>query len=523
MATSASSASSGQADCGKQPICGCVAFCRGERFGTGVRTGAQFMEGIRDDGRQVFHDGEVIGDVTTHPAFRGAVQSVASIYDMASDPENRELMTYESPTTGDRVNRHWSIPRSREELIARRKALTRTSEMTLGLMGRSPDHVAGFFAGYAAAPEVLARGGQQFADNMLKFYEFCRDHDAYLTYTIVPPQIDRSKPAHQQNPPDLYAGIVDERDDGVIIRGAQMLGTGTAISEYVQLSTIHPMRPGDENYAISVVMPSNAPGVKIFSRRSYALAASSVFDYPLASRFDETDSLLVYDDVFVPWERVFVYKNLDVARAQWFEAPAHILGNSQAQIRYMTKLRFLLGLVKRITDMNGIGNLPPVIGQLGGLATYASMYEGLIYAQEAECRTNANGYVLPNEAHIYANMNLQSEINPKMLDSVRELCGGGLIQLPSSVNDLKNPEIREYVTKYVQSPGVEGEDRIKLLKMAWDLVGSEFAGRHEQYEKFYAGAPFIVKTHMHRTYDWEKPSALVDYALSGYDLEGRKS
>ncbi|MGZ0244994.1 MAG: 4-hydroxyphenylacetate 3-hydroxylase family protein, partial [Alphaproteobacteria bacterium] len=420
-------------DCGKQPICGCIGFCKGEAYGTGVRTGAQYVEGIRDDGRHVVHNGEVVSDVTTHPAFSGAVQSVSNIFDMASDPTNTNEMTYESPTTGDRVNRHWAMPRSHEELVLRRKALTKTAEMTMGLMGRSPDHVAGFFAGYAMAPEVLARGGQQFADNMIKFYEFCRDHDQYITYTIVPPQIDRSKPAHQQEPSDLYAGIVEERDDGVIIRGAQMLGTGTAIADFVQLSTIHPMREGDENYAISVAVPSNAPGVKIFSRRSYASAATSVFDYPLATRFDETDSLLVYEDVFVPWERVFVYKNVDVARAQWFEAPAHIMGNNQAQVRYMVKLRFLLGLAKKITDMNGTGKIPPVVGELGGLATYAAMYEGLVYAQEADCWTNDNGYVLPSESHLYANMNLQSEINPKMLNVVRELAGGGLIQLPSSV------------------------------------------------------------------------------------------
>lgn len=522
MATKAIELDNTEVDCGKQPICGCIGFCRGEAFGTGVRTGEQYVAGIRDDGRHVVHNGEIISDVTTHSAFEGAVKSVASLYDNAADPENRELMTYTSPTTGDPVNRHWAMPQSKEELVARRKALTKTSELTLGLMGRSPDHVAGFFAGYAMAPEVLARGGQQYADNAIKFYEFCRDNDIYVAYTIVPPQIDRTKPAHQQEPPDLYAGIVDERDDGVIIRGAQMLGTGAALSDFVQLSTIHPMRQGDENYAISVAVPCNAPGVKIFSRRSYASAASSVFDYPLATRFDETDSLFVYDDVFVPWERVFVYKNVDVARAQWFEAPAHIMGNSQAQIRYMTKLRFLVGLAKKITDMNGTGSLPPVIGELGKLATYATMYEGLVYAQEAECWTNDNGYVLPSMPHIYANMNLQSEINPKLLDIVRELSGGGLIQLPSSVEDLRNPEIRDQVTKYVKSPGVPGEDRIKLLKLAWDMVGSEFAGRHEQYEKFYAGAPFIVKTHAHRTYNWDKATSLVDYALSGYDINGRK-
>ena len=156
----------------------------------------------------------------------------------------------------------------------------------------------------------------------------------------------------------------------------------------------------------------------------------------------------------------------------------------------------------------------PVIGELGKLATYATMYEGLVYAQEAECWTNDNGYVLPSMPHIYANMNLQSEINPKLLDIVRELSGGGLIQLPSSVEDLRNPEIRDQVTKYVKSPGVRGEDRIKLLKLAWDMVGSEFAGRHEQYEKFCAGAPFIEDTRAAHTIGIRRLRWLITLCLA---------
>jgi 4-hydroxyphenylacetate 3-monooxygenase len=185
-------------------------------------------------------------------------------------------------------------------------------------MGRAPEHVAGFFVGWAMAPEVfVVDGDTRFRDNLIAFYEFLRDNDAYITYTIVPPQIDRSKPAHQQNPPDLYAGVVEERDDGILLRGAQMLGTGTALSDYVLLSTIRPLGPGDENFAINVAVACNAPGVRIYSRRSYARAASSTYDYPLASRFDETDALVVYDDVLVPWEQVFVYKNIDICRDQW--------------------------------------------------------------------------------------------------------------------------------------------------------------------------------------------------------------
>ncbi|MGE0745855.1 MAG: 4-hydroxyphenylacetate 3-hydroxylase family protein [Rhodospirillales bacterium] len=492
------------------------------KYQSKMRTGADYMADIKADGRQVFIDGELVKDVTAHPAFAGAVRSIARLYDVASDPENRDLMTFPSPKTGRPVNRIWTLPRSKEDLALRRKAIERWSFETLGLMGRSPDHVAGFFVGYTCAPEVLARGGQQFADNTVRFYEFMRDHDVYIAYTIVPPQIDRSKPAHQQNPPDLYAGVVKERDDGIVIRGAQMLGTGAVLSDYVQLSTIHPMRPGDENYAISIAVACNAPGVKLYSRRSYAQAASSVFDYPLATRFDEIDALLVYDDVFVPWEQVFIYKNLELARAQWFEAPAHVMGNSQAQIRFTSKLHFLVGLARRIVEMNGVAGLPPVQSDIARLATYAAMTQGLVYGAEHSATANANGYMIPGLQETYANMNLQSEIYPQMLNIVRELAGGGLIQLPASVADLTSDVTRGDVTKYVQSPGTPGEERIKLLKLAWDLVGSEFAGRHEQYEKFYAGAPFIVRSHMWRTYDFKRANALVDHALAGYDINGRK-
>jgi 4-hydroxyphenylacetate 3-monooxygenase len=375
--------------------------------------------------------------------------------------------------------------------------------------------------GFACAPEVFARAGAEFGERVRRAHKRLRDTHRYVTYTIVPPQIDRSKPAHQQNPPDLYAGVVKERDDGIVVKGAQMLGTGTVFSDYVLLSTIHPLRAGDENYAISVLVPCNAPGVKIYSRRSYAAAANSVFDYPLASRFDETDSLVVYDRVFVPWEDVLVYRDVGICRAQWFETPAHVLGNFQAQVRFSTKLQFLLGLAKRITDMNGSG--PHVVGQLGQLATYAAMYEGLICGAVHNCTINSNGYAVPGRREIYANMNLQSEIYPKMLDIIREVCGGGLIQLPSSADDFRSEVTRHDIQTYLNAPDWPAQERVKLMKLAWDAVGSEFAGRHEQYEKFYAGAPFVVRQHMLREYDFLNSARLVDYALSGYGLDGMGS
>jgi 4-hydroxyphenylacetate 3-monooxygenase len=481
---------------------------------TGLRSGAQYIDSIRDDGRRVIVDGEAVRDVTAHPGFREAVRSIARLWDLAAAPANRELMTYPSPRTGRPVLRCWEIPRTPADLRPRHLMLERWAEASFGLMGRTPDHVAGFFAGFAAKPSVFAAAGAQFAANVVRFYEFARDHHLYISYAIVPPQIDRSKPAHRQSDPTLHAGVVAERDDGIVLKGAQQLATAAALSDWLHLSCIHPLQPGDEAYALSVAMPINAPGLKIYPRRPYAAGATSAFDYPLSSRFDETDALVVFDDVFVPWEHVFVYRNIALCRDQWWRTPAHVLGNHQAQVRYATKLRFLMGLAKRLTEITGSGALPPVQVMLGEMAAIASIVENMVWAQEAQATVDEEGVVWPSRAALYAVMALQSELNPRLMDMARELAGGSMIMLPSSVKDFADPETAADLERYVHSPGYPAQARVALLKMLWDLIGSEFAGRHQQYEKFYGGASFLVKQNMFRTYDFARAERLVDAALN---------
>jgi 4-hydroxyphenylacetate 3-monooxygenase len=187
-----------------------------------TRRGEEYLRGLRD-GRTVLLNGERVPDVTSHPAFAAGIRSIANLYELAADPANRELMTYPSPRDG----------------------------RPYGLLGRSPDHVASFFAGFAGSPEFYARGGQRFADNLSRFAAKAADEDLYVSYVIVHPTVDRSKPAHQQAEPYLYAGAAAERDNGIVIRGAQMLGTGSVMSDYVLLTVILPLKPGDEDYAIS--------------------------------------------------------------------------------------------------------------------------------------------------------------------------------------------------------------------------------------------------------------------------------
>ncbi|MCK1513169.1 4-hydroxyphenylacetate 3-hydroxylase [Bradyrhizobium sp. 190] len=478
----------------------------------GLRTGRDYLQSL-NDGRQVFLDGELVKDVTKHPALSRAADSIAHLFDLAAEPSLRDRMTFASPKTGQPVLRAYQIPETAQDLKARRLFSEVWAEATFGLMGRTPDHVAGFFCGFAAAPEVFAAGGAQFAKNVVDFYEKMRDNHLYASYAIVPPQIDRSKPAHKQADPTLYAGIVAEKDSGIILKGAQQLATGGLYSDYIYLSCIHPLQPGDENYANGVVIPANAPGLKLYPRRPFGAVASNSFDYPLSGRFDELDCFVVLDNVFVPWEQVFIHRNTNVCRDQWWKTPAHAYGNCQAQTRYAVKLRFMIGLAKRINELSGNDSNPAVQVQMGELASLVSIIENMLLAQEAVAAKDSDGVLWPSKTALYSVMALQSELNSRMLEIIRELSGAAMITLPSSAADFDNPDMMADINRYMQSGSSDAKTRIAVMRMAWDFIGSEFGSRQQQYEKFYGGASFLVKHNMYRNFDFAGATSLVDRAL----------
>ncbi len=485
---------------------------------TGVRTGVSYLESLRD-GRSVFLDGERVRSAPDHPAFRNAARSIAGLYDCVAAAENRRTMTYASPSTGAPVSVAFLQPRTPADLVTRRDALKALADSTYGLMGRSPEHFAGFLVGFSLRPDLFAEDDPRFGRNIVRYYEHARDNDLYISYVLVPPQIDRSRPAHQQEDPTLYAGVVDERADGIVVSGAQMLGTGAPLSNEVFLSCILPLRAGDENYAISLAVPAATPGLRMLVRRSYATNATSVYDYPLSSRFDETDALLVFDRVFVPWERVFVYKNVALTWRQFFDTPAHVLGNHQAQVRYWSKAQFLAALGRRIAEVNGVDKLPSVRTVLGELASYCAMASGLVVAADAACVRDERGFVYPNPAYVYANSWLQASYHTTLITCVRELAGAGVLQLPSSYLDFHHPEIASDVNRFIRSPGVSAVERTKLFKLAWDLIGSEFAGRHQQYELFYAGSRSMTTSlRAEGAWDWASPRAMLERCFGSYEL-----
>lgn len=475
-----------------------------------MRTGDDYIQGLVD-GRAIYLDGEPVDDVTTHAAFAQAIRVIADTYDRARDSDD-QWDTDEA--TGERVNKMWRIPRSSEDLRARRHAHEFWADASFGLMGRTPDHVASLLSAFAGSKDIFARHGrQQFADNVVRYYERARREELYVAYVIVPPQVDRSKPAHQQPEPLLYAGVKEERDDGIVIKGAQMIGTSAVMADELLLTYIVPLQPGDEDYAISVVVPMNAEGLRIYPRRPYSTIADSQFDYPLSSRFDEVDSLVVFDDVFVPWERVFVYRDVNLTRDQFYATGAHLLANFQALCRFNVKLAFACGLAMRLAKLHNIDRLPPVQGQLGhGVATIASGLEAIVLAGEAN-PVSIGGISAPSPKFVYTGMSLQRQEVVDLMRWLRELAGGSFIAVPSSEKSFFAEETAEHTRRYYRSATATADERVKLLKLMWDFVGTEFAGRQLQYEMFYSAAQHVSDARIFHSYDWDRGMALVDRCL----------
>jgi len=256
----------------------------------------------------------------------------------------------------------------------------------------------------------------------------------------------------------------------------------------------------------------------VLSRKSYEAHAVSRFDNPLASIFDENDALLYFEDVKVPWERVFVHRDTDMCRAQFHDTPSHVMQNYQAQIRLSVKIRFLMGVARKLAETIGTINLPPVRETLGRLAAQAAMVEAMVAGMEA-AGTQVGDWFIPNKHHMYAAQVLTQELYPKLIETIRGLAGGSLIMLPGSVADFADPALAGIIARTQRSPAMAPMERVKFLKAAWDALGSEFASRHLQYEMFYAGAPFVTCAHSFRTYDWNAATAMVDSLLAAYDLD----
>jgi 4-hydroxyphenylacetate 3-monooxygenase len=473
-----------------------------------LKSGADHLAQLRD-GRRVYIGKEIVRDVTAHPAFRNAARSVAEIYDMKRAPENRDALSFTAD--GDRHSAYFLPARTLADLAKRSDAHRRIAGLSFGLFGRSPDHVSSFVTGMSMRSAVFGR----YAVNIDSYYRHMRDNDVYAAYAVVPPRAARNPEFYQtRDMPVPTLRVVRETDGGVVISGMKLLATGAAFANEVWIGNLIPLAPGQAAESITCAVPLNAPGLSLWSRKPFEPNAANMLEAPLTSRFDETDCMVLCDEVKVPWERVFVHNDATQARAIYIETPAHCFGNHQSNIRYHAKLRLIAGLASRVAQSSGVDTLPAVRETLGRLASLEALLGGLIAGQLHAAEAWPEGYLIPNRRMMYAALNWCTESYSGIIDCLRELCGTSMFQMPADATVLDEPDLRETFETYWATPQSTALDRMKLFRLAWDMTGSEFAGRHQQYEKFYAGASFVVRGYSDSLAPWDAFHAVVDDALS---------
>ncbi len=474
-----------------------------------ARTGQEFLDGLRGDSREMWLNGEKITHPLDHPQLAEAARTMARVFDLQH--EHADEMLAPAPDHGGLVNVTHLIPRTPQDLVRRRRVMELTASVTAGLMGRTPDYLNVTFACFAGARDVWARrGNEQGAENLVAYQKVMRDRDLSTTHSIMNPQVDRSKPEAEQAMGEVALHKVGETSTGIVVRGARMLATLAPFSDELSVYPGSDIRPQDGNYALAFAIPMSTPGLKFICRDSFSKQRSR-FDYPLSSRFDEMDCVVIFDDVEVPKDRVFLdgdtvgYSEV-ISDTGW---RGHIM--HQAFTRAYVKLSFALGLGHLIATMTGVVRFDHVQEKLGQMWNMAELTRSAIVSAEAGAAIDEHGVFYPDDRPFLA---LRGEM-PKWLPRCHELLqligGGGFMCTPSEA-DMNGP-LRDLIDTYYQAAGGDAERRIRLFRLAWDYIGSELGSRSELYERFYLSDSYRMTGLAYKIADKSFAESLVEQFL----------
>lgn len=468
-----------------------------------ARTGQEYLDALDERAIQVEIEGrQYTGRVSEIPQLRNVVRTYAELFDLQHDPALRDVMTYESPTSGERVGMSFRQPWSVDDVVRRRQAMSVWAEHSLGHLGRTGDYCNSGLMAMAAAADWFGQDDPAFAANVRSYYEHVREHDLLLTHTLVFPQANRSVGPSQQKAPTLAARIVDRTDSGIVIRGARLLATiGPFADEILVMpSTVLKGTEDDAPYSYAFALPCDAPGLRFLCRESFDLDRSR-FDHPLGSRFEEIDAIVVFDDVLVPWERCFVVGQPELCNGIYTETSAVVHMTHQVVARTKAKTGYVLGLVSLLTEAIGIEQFQHVQEKVAEVIVALETCKALLRAAEVDAEPNRFGLVTPAWSPLNACRNWYPRTYPRFAEILRQLGASGLMALPTEADAFGHG--RDDVERYLQSATLDGPERLRLFRLAWDTCLSAFAGRQSLYEYFFFGDPVRMAGALVAGYDRE--------------------
>ncbi len=477
-----------------------------------ARTGKELLAGLRDD-REVWLEGRRVTDVTEHPAFAGVVQTMADLYDLQHD--EADVCLVDHPTTGERINVSHVIPRSRDDLLRRHDGLERTARFSAGLLGRSPDYLNVTFAGFAGRADVWAQNGnEEGAANLVAFQDELARRDLALTHTIIHPTVDKSAGDLAAGGGTIALHKVAETEHGIVVRGARVLATLAPFVDELAVYTGQPLPEEASRYALVFSIPMATPGLKFICRDSYSTQGST-YDHPFSSRFDEQDAFVIFDDVEVPRERVFVDGDTTVYNATMATGwAANVM--QQTSIRAYVKLLFAYELATRMSEAIGATDAATK-EMLGEIWTYAELTRAAVTAAEAGAYEWGNGTWFCDERPFRALRPTLPKWFPRVNEIIKLLGSHNLLATPTEA-ELDDPALRPLLEQYFQgADGRDASERVRLFRAAWDFVGTGFAGRNELYERFYLASAARTYQIAHVNAQRELSESLVDALLAAAD------
>lgn len=461
-----------------------------------ARTGQQYLDGLRAHHPEVWLDGERVRDVTAHPGLAGGARAIASLYDMQYDPALRDAMTFASPSSGERVGLSFIIPRTQQELVARRDMMTHWARATCGMMGRSPDFMNVTYSAWAAAADYFARGRPEFGANMRRYHEYIRENDLTLTHALINLQRSRTVSGTYNLQEGTALQMVRETDAGIIVRGARILATLGPLSDEIAVYSprLGQYGAGHSPFALSFAIPCTAPGLKFLCRESFDLGRPR-HDHPLGARFEEMDSIVFFDDVLVPWERMFLLGDVELlnATAQATHSSAHSAHQNAA--KNLAKCEFVLGVALLMTETLGNAHLPHTQERIGELMTHTVAMRACLRAAEADAQLDQWGVMCPDPVPIETTRNLFMTAYPRMIE-ILQLLGSSSFLLTPTAKDMHGP-LAPWIEQYLATDSTAAPERVRLFHLAWDLACSSFAGRQVLYERFFASDPLTRARLLH--------------------------
>jgi len=464
---------------------------------TGARRGADLLDRLQREPPELWHRGERIADPTTHPATRRGVRSLARLYDLQW--EQPDVMLFDSPTTGSKVGRSFLIPRTLEELVSVSRAMKTWADASFGLMGRSPDYINRSMTGWAAGASHLDQVDPRFGANLRRYHEYIRENDLCLTHTLSSPQSNRSVHAARQADPFLAAKVKEETDAGIVLRGCRMLAT-LPISDEIMVfpSTFLRNDPEDQPYAYGICIPSATPGLRFLCRETLDYGRPT-HDHPLGSRFDEMDAVVIFDDVLVPWERVFLYRDVPHCNEGYHKTGALANMAHQVVVKNLAKTEYLMGLASLIVNAIAIESFQHVQEKLAEIWINMETMRAFLKVAEVEASLDEFGVMRPAWDPLDAARNLYPRLYPRMIEIIQHLGASGLVAMPTEA-DVNGP-LQDEVKRFFQAARADAHERIPLFRLAWDTALSSFGPRQVLYERYFFGDPVRMAGNLVSSHD----------------------